>query len=326
MRHGLMLLVHRLFYSKLKKGKVVYSLAMYLFLCTVSFVFLFPFLYMIVTSIKSYADLTDISVNWVPKAPTVYNYVKAFDTVNYLPHFLISAGLTVACILAKLFICSYIAYGFARFHFAGRGLLFGIVILTMIMPVQTVLLPQYIQFARMGWVGTALPILIPQLFGFGLKGGVFIFVFRQFFLSIPKSLEEAAKLDGCGHIRTYARIALPTARSAIIITIVLAMVWCWNDYYEPAIYLKDISVWPLPKMLEQVYYYYLAYKNPSMISDNYALASEIRTMDPAALQHKIVSEGTLMAATFLVIVPVLIAYAFLQRRFIQGIERSGLVD
>ena len=317
---------HKVYYGVFKKGKGLYSLAMFVFLCTVSFVFLFPFLYMVVTSFKSFSDLNDVSVNWIPKNPTFTNYAKAYERLDYMPHFFISAGLASVCILAKVTVCSYIAYGFARYRFVGKGLLFTIVILTMIVPVQTILLPQYIQFAQLKWVGTPLPILVPQLFGFGLRGGIFIFLFRQFFIGIPKSLEEAAKLDGCGPIGTYARIALPTARSAIIITTVLAMVWSWNDFYEPAIYLKDIHSWPLPKMLEQVYYYYQAYMNPTSITDNYTLASEIRAMDPTILQQRIVSEGTLMAATFMVIIPVLIAYAFLQRRFIQGIERSGLVD
>lgn len=314
-------------YRVLGNGKRVFSVLMLLFLLTVSFVFLYPFLYMIVTSIKSYADLNDVSINWIPKTPTFHNYVQAWQTLEYPKHFFISLGLTAFCIGVKIFVCSYIAYGFARYRFIGRGPLFAIVILTMIIPVQTILLPQYIQFSHMGWVKTPLPILIPQLFGLGLRGGIFIFLFRQFFLGIPKSLEEAAKLDGCGPVGTYLRISLPTAQSAIIITVVLAMVWSWNDYYESAIYLKDMESWPLPKMLQQVYYYYEAYRNPSAISAaNYALASEIRAMDAVTLESKIVSEGTLMAATFIVILPVMIAYAFLQKRFIQGIERSGLVD
>jgi len=317
---------HKFYYGVLRKGKGIYSLLALIFLMMVAFVFLYPFLYMIVTSFKSFSDLNDISVNWIPKAPTLSNYPKAVFHLEYIPHFFISVGLAGITIAAKLFVCSYIAYGFARFQFFGRGVLFTIVLLTMIMPVQTILLPQYIQFAQRKWVGTPLPILVPQFFGLGLKGGIFIFLFRQFFLSIPKSLEEAAKLDGCGVVGTYARIALPTAQSAIIITIVLALVWSWNDFYEPAIYLRDIHSWPLPKMLEQVYYYYLAYLNPSNISDKYTLASEIRTMDPATLQIKLVSEGTLMAATFIVTVPVLLMYTFLQRKFMQGIERSGLVD
>lgn len=318
---------HWLQYRVLQNGKRIFSVLMLLFLMTVSFVFLYPFLYMLVTSIKSYADLNDVSINWIPRTPTLRNYAQAWEILEYPRHFMISLGLTATCIAAKIFVSSFIAYGFARYRFVGRGPLFAMVILTMIVPTQTILLPQYIQFSHMGWVKTALPILIPQLFGLGLRGGIFIFLFRQFFLGIPKSLEEAARLDGCGPVGTYLRISLPAAQSAIIITIVLAMVWCWNDYYEAQIYLKDMSSWPLPKMLQQVYYYYEAYRNPSGISaSNYNLASQIRTMDAATLEKKIVSEGTLMAATFLVILPVLIAYAFLQRRFIQGIERSGLVD
>lgn len=316
---------HHVFYGRMKKGRAIFTLGAFILMCMIAFVYLYPFLYMVVTAFKSTDDISDKTVQWIPRTLVFYNFTNAFERLDYGKHFLISLCLTAFCMVVKVFVCSFIAYGFARFHFVGKKLLFTIVLLSMIIPVQTLLLPQYILFAQYKWIGGYLPLTIPQLTGFGLRGGVFIFLFRQFFLSTPKSLEEAAKLDGCGHFRTYASITLPTAQSAIIIVVVLSLVWSWNEYYEPTIYLSNFEKWPLPSMLDKLYDIYNAYTG-STTSDPSQLIRDMRTMNVETLKATMVTKGTLMAATFLVILPVLVAYGFLQKRFIQGIERSGLVD
>lgn len=186
-------------------GRLVVRLAMYLFLSIVSFVFLFPFLYMIITSLKSPYDLYDATVNWIPRSFFVANYATAFSKLGYLPHFFISLFLTGAGIFTHIFVGSFVAYGLARYKFPGKTLLFGIVVLSIVVPTQVLILPQYIEFVALGWKDTYLPLLVPLFFGFGLRGGVFIFLFRQFFLGLPKSLEEAAKIDGCGYLGVYWR-------------------------------------------------------------------------------------------------------------------------
>jgi len=317
--------LHHLFYGRLKKGRVIFTLGAFVLMCMIAFVYLYPFLYMVITALKTSDDLSDQTVQWIPRTLALYNFSNAFEKLEYPRHFVISVCLSGFCIIVKVFVCSYIAYGFARFRFVGHRLLFGIVLLSMIIPVQTLLLPQYILFAQYEWIGGYLPMTIPQLTGFGLRGGVFIFLFRQFFLTTPKSLEEAAKLDGCGYLRTYAQIALPTAKSAIVITVVLSLVWSWNEYYEPTIYLRDYTLWPLPSMLDRMYTTYHSYVG-STTSDPSKLIQELRTLDVETLKRTMINEGTLMAATFLAILPVLIAYAFLQKRFVQGIENSGLAN
>ncbi len=302
---------------KQKKYSFMIRVALYIFLSVVAFVFVYPFLYMLFTSVKSLKDLNDISVDWIPREFYFYNYVRAFDLLNYFQHFGISTFLTVVSIGIKSICCSFIAYGLSRYNFPGKNFWFGIVILSIIVPTQTIILPQYLEFAAIKWTGSYLPILIPQLFGFGLKGGLFIFIYRQFFMNLPKTLEEAARLDGCGAVSTYWKIALPATGTSTLVTAVLAMVWHWNDYYEPAIYLQSEKLWPLPAMLPKIYAMYQTY-----FSGNFNLGS----IQPSLLEKQIVTEGTVMAATVLVILPIIIAYAFLQKRFIQGIERSGLVE
>ncbi|MBQ8683582.1 MAG: carbohydrate ABC transporter permease [Clostridia bacterium] len=297
--------------ANLSRGQIFVKLFIYVFLSVVAFVFVYPFLYMVITSTKSVNDLYDLSVNWIPRSFHKENYTYAWKMLGYPRHFLISAFLTGAGVTLKVLCCSFIGYGFARYKFFGKNLLFFMAILSIIMPVQTILLPQYLIFANLQWTGSYLPLLVPQIFGYGLKGGLFIFLFRQFFLNLPTSLEEAARIDGCGSFKTFWRVALPTVRTSVVVTVVLAMVWHWNDYYEPSIYLNNAQMLPLPSMLPQV---------KAAYDSLFGGAIDATASNAGAL----VSEGTLMAAIFLVVLPVLIVYAFLQKKFMQGIERSGL--
>lgn len=300
----------------LKRGKIVFTLFVYAFLTITSFVFLYPFIYMMITSVKSPDDLFNLTVNWVPRSMHWDNFARAWKLMSVPTHFGISLLITVIGIATQCICCSFIGYGFARYQFPGKKLLFIFVILSIIIPVQTIILPQYMMFANFGWTGTYLPMIVPQFFGYGLRGGLFVFLFRQFFLNMPKSLEEAARLDGCGALRTFFRVSLPTLQSSIVVCSVLSLVWHWNEYYEPTMYLPNPAMWPLPSMLPRVYRFYeQQFNNVTNVHNE---------LTPELFQQQMVTEGTVMAATFIVIVPVLIAYMFLQRKFMQGVERSGL--
>ena len=304
----------------IRNGRIIVRFMMYLFMFVVAFVFLFPFIYMVVTSLKSPYDLYDATVNWIPRSVFLANYSNAFQHLDYISHFLISVFLTTVGIVTHIFVGSYVAYGLARYRFPGKTFLFTMVVLSIIVPTQVLILPQYIEFAALNWDNTYLPMIIPLFVGFGLRGGVFIFLFRQFFLGLPKSLEEAAKIDGCNYLGVYWKIALPTAKTSILVCAVLALVWHWNEYYESAIYLSTNKLWPLPSMLPGVYSQYeqtFLGAGSGGLAGVGASAGSLTTM---------VSEGTVMAATFLVILPVLVAYFFLQKHFMEGIERSGLVE
>lgn len=281
----------------------------YVFLIIISYVFIFPFLYMIVTSVKSVSDLYDISVNWIPTTLQWQNYKVAFQNLDYLPHLLNSILITTVCTAGHILSCSFVGYGFARFEFPLKKLWFVIVVLAIIIPPQVIILPLYLTYSSMGWLNTYLPLMVPTFFGFGLRGGLFIFIFRQFFLGLPPDLENAAKIDGCGFLGAYFRIAFPVSRSSSLLALVLSLVWHWNDFYEPVIYLGKPKNWPLPSMLPSIY-------------EKYQQAAAELTQNA----DTVITEGVVMAATFLVIVPVLIAYCFLQKQFVQGVERSGLVE
>lgn len=287
----------------------LYKVVIYVLLFDLAFVFLFPFIYMIVTSIMDPMDLLDMTVKWIPSSVHLDNYVRAAKALDYRATFFNSLAVTIISTAGHILSCSLIAYGFARYKFPLKDILFAIVILTIIIPVQVVIFPLVIQYSNMGWLNTYLPLTVPTYFGFGLRGGLFIFIFHQFFIGLPYELEEAARIDGCGSFRTFWNIVLPVARTAVLVCVVLSMVWHWNDYFEPSIYLMKPNKFLLPARLPMMY-------------ESLETAQRLGEMADA---EYVFSEAVVMAGTFLVILPILIMYLLLQRRFMEGIERSGLV-
>lgn len=289
---------------------VIVRAAFYFLLATLSFVFLYPFIKMITQSLMTENDLINITVKWLPSKLMWQNYKQAYELMWYDKFIWNSVIIALAATLGHVFSCALTGYAFARYKFRGKGLLFGLVILTMIVPVQTLVFPMYIQYTNWGWVNTYLPLIVPAFFGFGLNGAFFIFLFRQFFAGLPYEMEEAARIDGCGPIRTYLRIMLPMSQSSMLVCVVLSIVWHWNDFFEPGIYITNSDLKMLPNVLPQLYAF--------LESDNFDIFK----------QHEFerfrCTEATVMAGTFLVILPLLIIYLILQRRFMEGVERSGL--
>ena len=282
---------------------------MYVLLLDFAVVFMYPFFYMIVTSVKSPQDLTDSSVVWIVNEIYTANYELAYTTLNYTSTLFRTIFYCLISTAGHIIACSFTGYGFARFKFKGKSFLFFLLILAMVVPVQTIIIPQYLLYIKLGIGNGFAPLLIPTWFGYGLRGALFIFIFRQFYLSLPKALEEAAAIDGCSPIKTFFRVAFPASASSIIVSIVLSIVWHWNEYYEPGIYLTEHSQKLLPMLLPNVYRLM-----------NSASGSELLAGDAA----EIYTEGVVMAATFLVVLPVLIFYLAFQKRFRKGIETSGI--
>lgn len=284
-------------------------LFMYVFLLDLVFVFLYPFLYMMVTSLKSPGDLNDISVEWILNELHWDNYRLAYTALDYPRRLLNTLLMTVLSLTGHILACSFVGYGFARFRFRGKSFFFIALLLSMIVPTETIIVPLYLFFSKLGWVGTQLPIIAPTYLGFGLKGALFVFIFRQFYLSMPASLEEASLIDGCGPIRTYFKIAFPMAKSSIMVCTVLGMVWHWNDFFEPTIYLGNQDKFYLSVMLPSIY----------QLMQSAGTAS-----GASGLSESLYNDAVGMAATALIVLPVFIVYMFLQRQFMEGVERSGL--
>ncbi len=301
-----------------RAGVAVFGKALlYAALLVIGFVFLYPFLYMIAQSVMSYEDIVDATVEWIPREFSFSNYSVAYSALSVDTTLINSIFLTTICTVGHLFICSIIGYGFARFPYKGSNIIFGGVILSMLVPIQTLIIPRYILFSKIevlfGLTMTEgyLPMILPCFIGFGLYGGLYIFLFRQYFIRMPKSLEEAAYIDGCGPFKAFYTIALPTAGPTITVSLVLSIVWHWNDFYEPSVFLVEPKQWLLPQVLPELY-------NRLMSTQ----VSDTSKINESILYH----EGVVMAATVIALVPLMIVYLILQRRFMESIERSGLVE
>ena len=299
-------------------GSKFYRLLIYVLLFDLAFVFLFPFFYMVITSLKTASDLMDSSIMWIPKEIEWKNYRNAYFALQYGRTVFNSAIVASLSILGHLASCSLAAYAFARYSFKGRDALFLIVLLSIVVPTQVIIVPMYIQFSKLNWLGSYLPLIIPTFFGFGLKGALFIFIFRQFFVGLPPDLENAARIDGCGGFRTYWRIILPISKAAILVVSVLAMVWHWNDYFEPSLYLTKPKRWLVPQMLPAMYDRML-----SMGLDDMDEFLDTQVIEEGMI---IFNEGVVLAGTFLVVLPILIPYFFVHRYFQESIARTGLTE
>lgn len=303
-------------YASLTGAKhIIVRLVMYLLILGLAFVFLYPFLYMIATSLMSNSDLNSTSVHWFPTEVKFENFSIALQLMNIKRYAINSGVVTVIATLGHVIACSFIGYGFARYNFPLKKVLFACVILAFIVPTQTLIIPLYITYSNLQWLNSYLPLLVPTFFGFGLKGALYIFLFRQFFLTVPKSLEEAARIDGCGFMMTYWRIVFPLAKATIVVAMVLAVVWHWNDHYEPGMYVRDPNLTFLPPRLNQII----------------AAASALPDQQAEMLRQLGLEDGedtlnnaVVMAGALIISAPVLLFFAFAQRQFMQGIERTGI--
>jgi len=293
--------------------KAVFKAVLYIMLVDITFVFIYPFIYMLVTSVKSVKDLNDITVIWIPSALEMKNYIVAVNTLSYLNYIKNSVIVTVLATFGHVAACSFTGYGFARFKFPGRNVLFTMVVFTMLIPVHVLIIPLYKQFSILGWINTYLPLIVPTFLGFGLRGGLFVFIFRQFYLGLPNELEKAAKIDGCGFLRTFISIILPISKSSILVTVILSVVWHWNEYFESNIYINNPLKLMLPAKLPYIYDF-----------------AKISSVELFALKQRMgeieINIATAMAATFMVILPIFILYLILQKQFMEGIERTGIVE
>lgn len=308
---------------KLKKNgsKVTASVIRYLILIGFAYILLYPFLFMAINSFKTTSDWLDPTVDWIPKSLTGNNYVAAVTALDYFNSLYSTLKNVIVAALISFLSCALVGYGLARFDFVGKKLLVGIMILCILIPDPMVMVASYDNFRHFDVLGildflgditgyelrpniinTPLVFWLPALFATGLKNGLFIYIYTQFFKGLPKELEEAAWVDGAGPFKTFFKIVLPSSGSATITVIVFAVVWYYNDYYQSQIYLSD--KFPLSVMLAN-----FSSNLTSDFTSKYAL-----------------SLGSLiLTSSFIAIVPLLIYFLLLQRKFVQSIATSGIV-
>lgn len=293
----------RLATVKKYSGKTIVNLFIYILLIEFAFVFLYPFIYMILNSLKYDYEVVDATKQWIITEINWNNYVQAFKKLDYMASLGNTLIVVLGSTLGHVISCALAGYGFARFKFKGSGIMFALSMLSLIIPPSLLLMPLYIQFSMMHMMKTFLPIILPSFFGFGLKGGLYIFLFRQFFKSLPVSYEEAAKIEGCSMLKVFTHIMLPLSRTTILVVSILSCVWHWNDYFEPSTYLNgDLMI--------------LTQKISSVASSS----ASVQSATGASVNM------TALAACMLVILPLMIIYFIFQKQFMEGIEFTGLAN
>lgn len=310
----------RLFPMRLHQASQwVWSIVRYLLVIGISFVILYPVLFMASNAFKSQADMADTSVIWIPKQATWDNLLAAFHVMDYPQAFANSLQLALIVSVLNVLCCTLVGYGFARFAFRGRSLLFALVIATLVIPPHTIMIPQYLHFrffdlfgiieAITGRPGVNIldsywPFILQSLTGMGLKNGLYILIFRQFFRGLPAELEEAALVDGAGTARTFYSVMLPNALPAITTVFLFSFVWQWNDSYFTTLYLQNTNVLPLAL---------------GGLSANVGAILGLTSMNPFMIS--VLNN----AGSLLVIAPLIVLFIASQRAFVEGVERSGLV-
>lgn len=294
-----------LFGSRTRSG-LLFTVLLYTLLIAIGFVYLYPLLFMFVTSLKSPSDLLNPMVQWVPNEIHVGNYAKALRVLNYPVALMNSILASVGPSVLQTAVASLVGYGLARYRFPGRRVIMLLILATFIIPPQNTAIPQMLTYRNLGLLGSVFALLIPASLGQGFKSAIFILIFYQTFIALPKVLEEAARLDGASDLRIFFSIAIPSALPAYIVAFIFSVVWYWNETYLTVIFLEG-GLQTLPLQLSK---FAQAYENlypPGVVNIFDRL-----------------NEAVKMSGTFLNILPLLVLYFVLQKWFVESIERTGI--
>jgi len=259
-------------------------------LASLGVVFVLPLFWMISTSLKPPRQIFTFPPVWIPHPLMWSTYLEA---LNFVPFFLYLKNTLTICIstvIGVLLSCSLVAYGFSRVQWPERNIVFIILLATMMIPYQVTLIPMYIVFNKLGWINTFKPLIVPFFFGTPF----YIFLLRQFFMTIPMELSDAAKIDGCSEFRIYWQVILPLTIPALAVVALFQFIGVWNDFLGPLIYLRDQSKFTLSLGLQQF---------QSGYHTEWAM---------------------LMAAATMVTMPIIVLFFFTQKTFLQGISLTGI--
>jgi ABC-type glycerol-3-phosphate transport system permease component len=226
------------------RGSVQYIIgrtAMYLILLAGSVFVLVPFAWTLSTSLLSVEELYQIPRKWIPDPPRFENYLQVMKAIPFGLYYFNTLKITALNILGTLLSCSLVAFAFARLQFRGKHILFLLVISTTMIPIHVLIIPRFVLFRTLGWLNSHAPLIVPSFFG----EAVGIFLFRQFYLTIPRELDDAAKIDGCGYFGIYARIILPLARPVVGIVGVFTFIETWRDFFSPLIYIAKSRLYTI---------------------------------------------------------------------------------
>ena len=303
-------------------GRLVWIIARFLMLLSLTFVIVYPLLFMLSMSLRDAQDVFDPTVVWIPKHFTLENFTMVNEAIKFFESMKNTVFISVGCSLLNVAVCTFTGYGLARFRIYGKPVFIVLVLFMIIVPQQMLSLPNYLLFLNVDFFGLFEAILghptgvnlidNPMVFlllaalGMGIRSGLFIIIFMQFFKGMQGEIENAALVDGCGFMRTFFRIMLPNASNILIVGFLFSLVWYWNDYYQVAIYIPTVPT--LATALANI---------------QNSLTSVMQVAGAAFDPYRIITLQ--QAACLMTVAPLLVLYIFTQRFFTESIERSGLV-
>ena len=271
--------------------KIVIRVITYSLLIILSIIFIFPLAWMVSTSLKTDAQVVRFPPEWIPHPIDWGNYLEAIRLMSFFRSLKNSCIVAFSTIIGALLSSSLVGYGFSRLEWKGKNFFFVLLLSTMMIPYAVTMVPLFVIFKKLGWLNSFKPLIIPFFFGTPF----YIFLLRQFFMTIPMDLSDAAKIDGCSELGIYWKIILPLAKPALALVIIFQFIGCWNDFLGPLIYLND--------------------------PEKYTLALALQAIRAGQFY---LDWAVLMAASSLVTFPILILFFFTQRYFIEGVTLTGM--
>lgn len=280
-----------------RRQRILSRLTLYVIATLAALIFMMPFAWTIFSSLKTPSELFLYPPRWLPETPQWQNYAEVFEVSPYGRWMLNSFIVAVLATAGAVFSSALVGYSFARFRYPGRDLIFILTLSTMMLPVEVTLIPLYLLFAKVGWLDSYKPLIVPSFFG----GGAFlIFLMRQFFMTIPRDLDEAARMDGASYLRIFWQILMPLSVPALATAAVITFIGEWNAFLYPYIFLNDKAKYTVAigiKYFQEI-------------------ASNIDSMEPR--------ENLLMAAGLMMTAPIVLLFFLAQRYFVRGIVMSGI--
>lgn len=285
-----------------KASAAIIYLARLLILIIVGYIVLYPFFYMLVTAIKDTDAMLDVEHIWIPVTYSLKSFKDIFELLDFGTALKQTFLIQILSAAIETFVCAFVAYGFARFKFKGKPICTFFLILSLLVPIQMYSLSMSVNYRNLHLFNTPFVYWLPSLLGVGIRSGMMIFIYQQFFVNLPKELEDAAYIDGAGPVRTYFSIALPSSSVVLVTVSVLSFVWHWNEYYLASLtFLSDSA--PLAMVLSFLKVY----------------LKQVGIYEGWPEYASLVSAACLMY----VIIP-LILYMIFQRKFVRSIDRVGI--
>ncbi len=304
-----------------RAGSICFKIVRFIMLCGIAYYILYPLLEKCLSAFMTVEDLYDKSVGILPRHWTLDNIILVMDAIDFPKAAFNSLSICVVSVVTQVISCTLVAYGFARFDFRGKKLLFGAVILVLVIPIEVIITPMFLNYRNFDVLGifkmltgeplnllnSPWPFALGGITCMGMKCGLYIYLLRQFYRGVPKELEEAAAIDGAGYLTTFVQIMLPIGKPMIFVVSIFSLVWQWTDSFYSNWFYSSSGVLPV---------------EVAWLGGNLEIAYALMGTNELDLKIQSMLDGV---GTLIVIVPLIIVYVLTNKNLVGGIERSGIV-